>query len=483
MSNNKDDLGEYMGKFSYPLISKGMAYYNQGRIAEIKIQDGRVFAKVKGSDDHFYDVSISYRNKKYEGDCTCPYCYEHGDCKHIYAVLLYMSKNNIFLDGRQVTIPPSSESQKSVTEKQVPATPKASKPKVIIPKKTAGQKLIDKIEDRLSWDHYMSYKTHTLFNQLYQTKEYDRIAEGLTYLNTKDDIETILNDIDKEFSLEEQKEIFSRIKVRGTGFNQTIVAYIEDHPEKLFFFPISFFQANSSDNPFLTMHLLHVAVSYHYDDLIRIYFNRNIYEDIIDNLFMLNYIKTNFAEDKYLELFKDKIEKYNLSRIEFAFIAPYLDEESKKHLLSMPEGLKFHCSSFAFDSGIEYKNYAYVSPAFVKHYFDEDVMPSDCDLVDMLCFHHFFFEKNGTIAFRYFRSQFNAAIRISRSPNFKLIVPGLLIILEEKDHHPAEFEDTFAKLRQYSVNIGNYKEPVASYLFAKLLSGHPQSIEFMEYKI
>lgn len=482
---SKDPLGEYMGRFPYPLISKGMAYYRQDKIEDARIQDGRVIAKVKGSEDHVYDVSISYKDRKYEGDCTCPYCYEHAECKHIYAVLLYMSKNNLLLDKKTSAKTIYSD----MIHEKVPMTDSTSDKasdttqKILSKKKTEGETLLKKIQDGIDSFYYISTSTRRLFQKLYSTKEYPVIAKSLRYINSTNDLETILNEISRTFPLNEQKEIFQCTEVGSDCFNQALITHIENHPETLFFFPISFFRSNSYVHPFLTMRLLHIACAYHYDELIQFYLDNNIYEDIIDNLFVLNYIKNNFPEQKWIDLFADKIEKYNLSRIEFAFIAPHLKEESKKHLLNMPEGLKFHRGSNELRPGVEYQSYAYISPLFVRQYFGlEKIKVDHTDLVDMLSFHHFFFKEYGKDAFRHFRLRFNAVIKAVKTPDFRSIVPGLLIILKEKDNYPEDFEDSFEKLRQYSLNSYSYKEPMASYLFAKLLAGQKNSLGFYEYK-
>jgi SNF2 family DNA or RNA helicase len=64
--------------------ARGLGYYEQNRISKLKEKDGVYFAKVRGT--HTYNVEIDYDGE--EAECDCP---AYFPCKHIIAVVFYLS--------------------------------------------------------------------------------------------------------------------------------------------------------------------------------------------------------------------------------------------------------------------------------------------------------------------------------------------------------------------------------------------------------
>ncbi len=78
--------------YSKTILERGLEYYNRGCVKIVNIRDNVIEARVKGT--HNYQVHVEIENGEVIDDsCDCPYNYEHGECKHITAVLYYL--NNV----------------------------------------------------------------------------------------------------------------------------------------------------------------------------------------------------------------------------------------------------------------------------------------------------------------------------------------------------------------------------------------------------
>ncbi len=70
--------------------TRGRAYYENGDVFSVTWRDGRLTAKVQGSQSEPYLVQVDFEGNDITGAyCTCPYDWG-GDCKHIVAALLFM---------------------------------------------------------------------------------------------------------------------------------------------------------------------------------------------------------------------------------------------------------------------------------------------------------------------------------------------------------------------------------------------------------
>lgn len=125
----------FMEKYLYPKIkstdsirfmcnvditySKGLYYYNDGRVLSVEKVRGGYKASVRGRED--YDVSLAFKDDTLvDYHCTCPAFYHYtGICKHIVATLLYMYNENepIKLDCSNTQKNNSHENYKEKTPK------------------------------------------------------------------------------------------------------------------------------------------------------------------------------------------------------------------------------------------------------------------------------------------------------------------------------------------------------------------------------
>lgn len=125
----------FMEKYLYPKIkstdsirfmcnvditySKGLYYYNDGRVLSVEKVRGVYKACVRGRED--YDVSLAFKDDTLvDYHCTCPAFYHYtGICKHIVATLLYMYNENepIKLDCSNTQKNNSHENYKEKTPK------------------------------------------------------------------------------------------------------------------------------------------------------------------------------------------------------------------------------------------------------------------------------------------------------------------------------------------------------------------------------
>ncbi len=78
------------------IYQRGLDYYRSNKIVNIERKNNDISAEVEGSNGEIYEVSIDFDkngNVKFY-DCDCPY--DGGPiCKHIIAVLLKLSENDM----------------------------------------------------------------------------------------------------------------------------------------------------------------------------------------------------------------------------------------------------------------------------------------------------------------------------------------------------------------------------------------------------
>lgn len=81
-SPTREKIRSFCTEQSY---QRGVNYYHQDRVQDVKIDGGEIRATVRGS--NYYDVAIDVVDDSVRTHCSCQYDYA-GDCKHIVAVLL-----------------------------------------------------------------------------------------------------------------------------------------------------------------------------------------------------------------------------------------------------------------------------------------------------------------------------------------------------------------------------------------------------------
>ncbi len=87
---NGDELSKLAGAESY---ARGQKYLKEGRVHELEEMDGKVLARVLGSES--YRVVIQARDGSFTFSCTCPVGQGSVFCKHcVAAVLAWTARQN-----------------------------------------------------------------------------------------------------------------------------------------------------------------------------------------------------------------------------------------------------------------------------------------------------------------------------------------------------------------------------------------------------
>lgn len=80
--------------YSKIILKRGLEYYNCGCVKNVRIKDNSIGAIVEGTNN--YHVGIEIKGDKVAStNCDCPYYYDHDECKHIVAVLYYLTNEKI----------------------------------------------------------------------------------------------------------------------------------------------------------------------------------------------------------------------------------------------------------------------------------------------------------------------------------------------------------------------------------------------------
>lgn len=80
--------------YSRIILKRGLEYYNYGCVKSVRIKDNSIGAIVEGTNN--YHVGIEIKGGKVDSaNCDCPYYYDHDECKHIVAVLYYLTNEKI----------------------------------------------------------------------------------------------------------------------------------------------------------------------------------------------------------------------------------------------------------------------------------------------------------------------------------------------------------------------------------------------------
>ena len=113
---DEDDLLEEMDDyFEYQIKSRGKKYYEDGNVILCCKIDGKnkYYAKVRGSNEKPYIVSVENTFNDVLLNCTCPCDFP---CKHEYAVLIAISNREYFVSDLKPEIKKKKSDLKSVLE-------------------------------------------------------------------------------------------------------------------------------------------------------------------------------------------------------------------------------------------------------------------------------------------------------------------------------------------------------------------------------
>ena len=113
--DENDLLKEMDDCFEYQIKSRGRKYYEDGNVVlccKIKGKN-KYYAKVRGSDEKPYIVSVENTLDDVLLNCTCPCDFP---CKHEYAVLIAISNREYFVSDLKPEIKKKKSDLKSVLE-------------------------------------------------------------------------------------------------------------------------------------------------------------------------------------------------------------------------------------------------------------------------------------------------------------------------------------------------------------------------------
>lgn len=98
----KDALSNMRLLFDEIVLERGRLCQKQGKILNVRMSEGLIKGRVKGSQSQLYDVHINLRaDAEQFSRCTCPYTI---NCKHAAAVLFELqARRNITIPGQQLS--------------------------------------------------------------------------------------------------------------------------------------------------------------------------------------------------------------------------------------------------------------------------------------------------------------------------------------------------------------------------------------------
>lgn len=178
--DEEDLLDNLEDDFDYQIIERGRSYYNSGKVSQVYKTGNRYSAKVYGTGDKVYDVTITV-DDDYTADyeCSCPCDYP---CKHEYAVLMAISNK----EYKEIELKPIIKEQQYNTLDIIEKIPSDELKKYIL---TRGREYVD--FDKEAFDKYFSaylpkysydYYYNKLYNSIILNSNYNSIAEGYIVL-------------------------------------------------------------------------------------------------------------------------------------------------------------------------------------------------------------------------------------------------------------------------------------------------------------
>lgn len=80
--------------YSKIILKRGLEYYNYSCVKNVRIKDNSIGAIVEGTNNYHVGIEIK-GDKVVSANCDCPYYYDHDECKHIVAVLYYLTNEKL----------------------------------------------------------------------------------------------------------------------------------------------------------------------------------------------------------------------------------------------------------------------------------------------------------------------------------------------------------------------------------------------------
>lgn len=120
-------------RFSPAVRDRGLEVYRGGRVTIVESSPFFLSAVVSGSSE--YQVAIDWDWGTLNLSCDCPYASDHGECKHLWAVILRASEKRLMdISGiRRIVWGPDYEDREFDFEAPPPTPPPKAAPKKVTP--------------------------------------------------------------------------------------------------------------------------------------------------------------------------------------------------------------------------------------------------------------------------------------------------------------------------------------------------------------
>ena len=110
--------------FAPQILSRGKAYYEEGAVDSLKIENDEITAEVYGTE--LYEVTIWLDGNEVEDmDCTCPYAEDGSACKHEAAVLFALESRSDALPAQTAEVSESQVTLRKAVERLSESAAKA----------------------------------------------------------------------------------------------------------------------------------------------------------------------------------------------------------------------------------------------------------------------------------------------------------------------------------------------------------------------
>ena len=206
-----DDIPPYFAEnvfedFAPQIIKRGENYYNNGNVVSCIKTGDNYYAKVSGSYDNFYEVSVYTDDDVImDYECTCPCDYP---CKHIYATLLAIDNHEYITKELKPYIHEEKVTMKELIEK-IPA----SELKNYLMKIPSYKKL--KLNLKQLEEHFIEYLPKQTYEYYYNNLYNASILQS----NFKHLLKDYLIKIKRYIEIKDYNESFKIIKSIVTSIN------------------------------------------------------------------------------------------------------------------------------------------------------------------------------------------------------------------------------------------------------------------------
>ncbi len=439
----RESLLKFASQFETKSIIRGLELYQVNAVSEPLVRGNKYYFDVEGNSDD-YEVEIFLNDSQEVEDvyCSCPHFNSGHLCKHIYASLLELSD---VLDNEEEE------------EDETPLYTNIDKPTIIEANSTSTIKPENENNDENS-----TKKKKLTNSALHDLK---------SYFHSYDVDEDSLTNFLSKFELS-SKELVSLFQmIRKQRPLEIFLSYYKDKLDKEFFENIDLFSFPNSFPlkalaSFLVEHsnmleylsdlslaellskkrtpdldvrttLLFLCLSLKRFNAIKCYFaEQENHLVFTQDDYLIKYMKANLTKEQCLACFAPRIETFTLTRMEAAFIYPYLSSTTKseyKNFFSHHDCANRNYYYYNYDKG----EYQYGLPLDRNFFYLLDQQPTDeLKLYDLKTMYYLreliFTDENMPIFEKRFKQLAQTLFR-SKSIDFKKIYCCLNIILEYKD--------------------------------------------------